>query len=65
MSTTDDYSPVRPDVMEDPFPAYADLRAQCPVHHTAELGRDLYSLSRAAAWEATEASDDTSSLSCS
>lgn len=46
--TTENYSPVRPDVMTDPFPAYADLREQCPVHHTDELGRDLYSLSTAA-----------------
>ncbi len=40
----DTYSPVAPDVIGDPFPSYAGLRAGCPVHHEAELG--LYSLSR-------------------
>jgi cytochrome P450 len=26
------YDPFGPEVMEDPFPAYATMRAQCPVH---------------------------------
>ncbi len=43
-----DYAPTHRDVLDDPFPAYAELRSTCPVHHTAELGRDLYSVSRAA-----------------
>jgi cytochrome P450 len=43
-----DYTPIEPDVMADPFPAYAELREQCPVHRSDELGRPLYSLSRAA-----------------
>ncbi len=43
-----DYAPTHRDVLDDPFPAYAELRSRCPVHHTDELGRDLYSLSRAA-----------------
>jgi cytochrome P450 len=42
-----DYSPVDAEVIDDPFPAYAALRAQCPVHHTDALGRPLYSISRA------------------
>ncbi len=46
--TTDDYSPIRPDVFEDPFPALADLREQCPVHRTEALGRPMYTVTRAA-----------------
>ncbi|MEM8747827.1 MAG: cytochrome P450 [Actinomycetota bacterium] len=42
-----EYSPVRPDVFDDPFPAYEQLRSECPVHQTDELGRTLYSVSRA------------------
>ena len=38
---TIEYSPI-----VDPFPAYEELRAQCPVHRTDELGRPLYSVSR-------------------
>lgn len=45
--TPADYSPTDPAVMDDPFPAYARLREQCPVHRTEALGRPLYSLSRA------------------
>jgi cytochrome P450 len=45
---TIDYSPIRPEVVEDPFPAYAELRRACPVHRTEELGRPLYSVSRSA-----------------
>jgi len=30
------YDPFGPDVMEDPFPAYAELRATCPVHRRTE-----------------------------
>jgi cytochrome P450 len=43
-----DYSPVDPAVMADPVPAYARLRAECPVHRTDALGRPLWSVSRAA-----------------
>lgn len=44
ISSAEDYSPVAPGVVSDPFPAYAGLRSACPVHHDAGLG--LYSLSR-------------------
>lgn len=43
-----EYSPVEPDVLADPFPFYARLRDQCPVHRTEQLGRPLWSVSRAA-----------------
>jgi cytochrome P450 len=39
-----EYSPVAPDVLDDPFQAYARLRSQCPVHRTDEFERPLYSL---------------------
>jgi cytochrome P450 len=42
------YSPVEPHVLDDPASAYAELRARCPVHRTDDLGRPLYSVSRAA-----------------
>lgn len=42
------YSPTDPDVLADPAPAHARLRADCPVHHAQVDGRDLYSVSRAA-----------------
>lgn len=41
------YSPVEPEVLADPFPAYARLRDECPVHRTDQLGRPLWSVSRA------------------
>jgi len=40
------YSPIAPEVLEDPAAAYAKLRAECPVHRSDDLGRPLYSLSR-------------------
>jgi cytochrome P450 len=43
---TIDYSPIRPEVMDDPFPAYARLRGECPVHRTDDLGRPLFSVAR-------------------
>jgi cytochrome P450 len=42
-----DYSPLDEDVLADPMPAYARLRAECPVHRTDALGRPLYSISTA------------------
>ncbi|MEL6892280.1 MAG: cytochrome P450 [Actinomycetota bacterium] len=45
--TVDDYSPIRPDVFDDPFPALAELRDQCPVHRTEALGRPMYTVARA------------------
>ncbi len=43
-----EYSPIDPAVLDDPFPAYARMRAECPVHRGDSLGRPLYSVSRAA-----------------
>ncbi|MGI9029850.1 MAG: cytochrome P450 [Ilumatobacteraceae bacterium] len=43
-----DYSVTDPDVLADPAPAYARLRAECPVHHAEVEGRTLVSVSRAA-----------------
>ncbi len=43
-----DYSVTDPDVLADPVPAYARLRAECPVHRAEVDGRALYSISRAA-----------------
>ena len=42
-----DYSVTDPDVLADPAPAYARLRAECPVHRAEVDGRALYSVSRA------------------
>jgi cytochrome P450 len=42
-----DYSPLDEVVLADPVPAYARLRAECPVHRTDATGRRLYSISRA------------------
>jgi cytochrome P450 len=41
------YSITDPDVLADPVPAYARLRAECPVHHAAVDGRDVITISRA------------------
>ena len=41
-----EYTPIAPEVLEDPAAAYAVLRAQCPIHRSDDLGRPLYSLSR-------------------
>ena len=35
------YDPLSPEVMDDPFPAYARLRDECPVHHTSMMGREF------------------------
>jgi hypothetical protein len=43
-----EYSPTDPDVLDDPFPAYAQLRGECPVHRTDRLGRPLWSVACAA-----------------
>ena len=42
------YDPQSPEVLADPFPAYAELRARCPLHRTDQFGHPLYTLSRAA-----------------
>jgi cytochrome P450 len=41
------YSPLDEQVLADPIPAYAQLRAECPVHRTDAVGRPLYSISTA------------------
>ena len=42
------YDPLAPDTVVDPFPAYARLRAECPVHRTDRFGHPVYTLSRRA-----------------
>lgn len=42
-----DYDPFDPATLADPFAAYPDLRAGCPVHHHPDFGDDgFYTLSR-------------------
>lgn len=41
------YDPLDPAVLEDPFPAYARLRQECPVHRSDRLGYPVYTVSRA------------------
>lgn len=40
------YDPVGPEVLADPFPAYARLRAACPVHHHATFTPPFFAVSR-------------------
>jgi len=40
------YDPFAPDVLADPFPAYAQLREQCPVHRYDARGLRFTTLSR-------------------
>lgn len=40
------YDPVAPDVLADPFPAYARLRASCPVHHHERFTPPFFTVSR-------------------
>jgi cytochrome P450 len=41
-----DYDPLAPAVLADPFPAYADLRTRCPVHHYGSFTPPFFTLSR-------------------
>lgn len=41
-----DYDPVSADTLEDPMPAYARLRAECPVHRHDGLERPMYTFSQ-------------------
>ncbi len=41
-----DYDPVGADTLDDPFPAYAELRARCPVHHHDGLDNPMLTFSR-------------------
>jgi cytochrome P450 len=43
----EEFSLAAPSVMEDPFPAFAQLRATCPVHRDDSLGATMYSVTRA------------------
>jgi len=42
------YSPLDPDVLADPFPAYAQLRSECPVHNTNMGGREFLTVANRA-----------------
>jgi cytochrome P450 len=41
-----DYDPLGAGTLADPFPAYAELRARCPVHHHAGFTPPFFTLSR-------------------
>lgn len=41
-----DYDPLGESTLEDPFPAYAGLRARCPVHHHDAFSPPFFTLSR-------------------
>lgn len=40
------YDPLDPAVLADPFPAYEQLRASCPVHHLESFTPPFFTLSR-------------------
>ena len=40
------YSPTDPEVVANPFPAYKQLRDECPVHHTTMAGVDFLTVAR-------------------
>ena len=42
------YSPLDPEVLADPFPAYAQLRSECPVHNTNMGGREFLTVANRA-----------------
>ncbi len=41
-----EYSPIAPHVLDDPVPAYAELRARCPVHLHEGMESPLYTVAR-------------------
>jgi len=41
-----DYNPFGPEVMTDPFPAYAELRSGCPLHQFDGYDHPLYTATR-------------------
>jgi cytochrome P450 len=41
-----DYDPLAPETLADPFPAYAALRARCPVHRYDDFTPPFFTLSR-------------------
>lgn len=42
----DHYDPLAPEVLEDPFPTYAQMRARCPVQHVTVNDTSYYVLFR-------------------
>ena len=46
MSSVVVYDPFSPEVLADPWPAYAVLREHAPVHHHADFSPPFYTLSR-------------------
>ena len=46
MTEVHSYDPLAPDTVADPFPTYAWLREQCPVHKTEQFGHPVYTVSR-------------------
>ena len=46
MGTNVEYDPVGEEVLDNPMPAYAHLREECPVHHFSGLENPMYSLAR-------------------
>ena len=42
------YNPLDPAVLDNPFPAYAELREQCRVHHTSMGGREFLTVANRA-----------------
>ena len=46
MVTKNNYDPIGKKVLEDPIPAYAQLREQCPVHHYEGLENPMYTFSQ-------------------
>jgi cytochrome P450 len=44
--TKNNYDPIGKKVLEDPIPAYAQLREQCPVHHYEGLENPMYTFSQ-------------------
>src|SRR5437899_84724 len=41
-----EYDPLAPDTLADPFPAYAALRARCPVHHDTAFTPPFFTITR-------------------
>ena len=41
-----DYDPFAADTLRDPFPAYAELRASCPVHRFDDYAHPLWTVTR-------------------
>ena len=46
MTTTPDYNPFAAETLADPFPAYAELRQECPMHRFEDFAHPLYTVTR-------------------